>query len=143
MSISRKTAVVLASALIAMPALAAAQEPVKSFDQLNTRLKPGDTVWITDAQGREVKGKITALGADALTLNADGAKTFPGGDVRLVQERRPDSLANGALIGFAVGAAGPASPAWPARKIRTGAGAWRRHLFTAASPPGSASASTP
>ena len=48
----------LAAMLIAiLPALAAAQEPVKSFDQLNTRLKPGDTVWVTDAQGRESKGR--------------------------------------------------------------------------------------
>ena len=35
-----------------------AQEPVRDFSQLNTRLKPGDTVWVTDAQGREIKGKI-------------------------------------------------------------------------------------
>ena len=42
--------------IILLPALAAAQDPVKSFDQLNTRLKIGDTIYVTDAQGREVKG---------------------------------------------------------------------------------------
>ena len=36
----------------------AAQEPVRDFTQLNTRLVPGDTVWVTDAQGREVKGGL-------------------------------------------------------------------------------------
>ena len=30
--------------------------------QLNTRLKLGDTVWVTDAQGREIKGKIRDSG---------------------------------------------------------------------------------
>jgi len=72
---SWKVAVVLAviSLLFAF-ALAAAQEPVREFSQLDTRLKPGDKVWVTDAQGREVKGRIAAIGADALTLDA-GAPT--------------------------------------------------------------------
>jgi len=101
----QSTALVLlaAIAILAACAPATAQEPVRSFDQLDTRLKPGDTVWVTDAQGREVKGKIQALGADALTLDSGGPRTFSATDVRLVVERRPDSLANGALIGFGVG----------------------------------------
>ena len=104
---SWKVAIVLAviSLLLAF-ALAAAQEPVREFSQLDTRLKPGDKVWVTDAQGREVKGRIAAIGADALTLDAGGSKTFSAGDVRLVMERRHDSLANGALIGLGVGGLG-------------------------------------
>ena len=76
---SWKVALVLAviSLLLAF-ALAAAQEPVRDFTQLNTRLKPGDKVWVTDAQGREVKGKIQALAPDALTLRGEGARTFAG-----------------------------------------------------------------
>jgi hypothetical protein len=31
--------------------LAAAQAPVTSFTRLNSRLKAGDTVWVTDAPG--------------------------------------------------------------------------------------------
>jgi hypothetical protein len=104
---SWKVAIVLAvvSLLLAF-ALAAAQEPVRDFAQLNTRLRPGDTIWVTDAQGREVKGRIAAIGADALTLDAGGSKTFSAGDVRLVMERQHDSLANGALIGLGVGGLG-------------------------------------
>jgi len=104
---SWKVAVVLAvvSLLLAF-ALAAAQEPVRDFTQLNTRLKPGDKVWVTDAQGREIKGRIVALGTDVLTLDAGGSKTFSAGDVRLVMERRHDSLASGALIGLGVGGLG-------------------------------------
>jgi len=100
-------AVALAAvAVLSTAALAAAQEPVRSFDQLDTRLKPGDTIWVTDAQGREVKGKIRSLSPDTLVMDADGPRTFPGADVRLVVERRRDSLANGALIGFGVGGVG-------------------------------------
>jgi hypothetical protein len=80
------TAPVLA-ALIALvaPASAAAQDSVKSFDQLNTRLKPGDRVWVTGAQGREVEGRIERLSADGLTPNADGATPGKG----LVAYRAP------------------------------------------------------
>ena len=92
--------------IVILPALAAAQEPVKSFDQLNTRLKPGDTVWVTDAQGREVKGRITSFARDSMGIDGDGARTLRADDVRLVQTRRPDGLVNGTLIGFAVGAVG-------------------------------------
>ena len=101
---SWKVAIVLAivSLLLAF-ALAAAQEPVRDFTQLNTRLRAGDKVWVTDAQGREVKGKIQALAPYALTLRGEGARTFADGDVRLIRQRRPDGIWNGALIGLAVG----------------------------------------
>ena len=103
---SWKVAIVLAviNLLLAF-ALAAAQEPVKSFDQLNTRLKPGDTVWVTDAQGREVKGRIVSVRSDELALDSDAATSFPAGSVRLVREREDDSVWKGTIIGGAVGAA--------------------------------------
>jgi len=88
--------------IVLLPAVSAAQEPVKSFDQLDTRLKAGDTVWVTDARGREVRGQIQSLSPDALTLNAGGSRTFGAGDVRVIHERQHDSLKNGALIGGCV-----------------------------------------
>ena len=102
MARSGRTAFILASALMAIPGIAAAQEPVRSFDQLDVRLKPGDTVWVTDAQGREVKGKIQMLAPDTITLRG-GAGTFAAGDVRTIQEREADSLKNGGFIGMGVG----------------------------------------
>jgi hypothetical protein len=96
----------LAVLLIAvLPALAAAQEPVKSFDQLNTRLKVGDTVWVTDAQGREIKGKIRDLSATSLLLDAGGSpQDLQATRVSTIRVQRSDSLMNGTLIGLAVGA---------------------------------------
>ena len=81
----------------------AAQDPVRDFSQLNTRLRPGDTVWVTDAQGREVKGRILSLSTDALTLEGGKPRSFGAPEVSTIQLRRNDSLANGALIGLGVG----------------------------------------
>jgi hypothetical protein len=106
MRLSTRAAVILALALLALPALAAAQEPVRDFAQLNTRLRPGDTIWVTDAQGREVKGRILSLGAEELTLEGRGDRTFRAPDVTAITVRRSDSLGNGALIGLAVGGLG-------------------------------------
>jgi hypothetical protein len=91
------------AAALAAPAPCAAQEPVRDFSQLNTRLKPGDTVWVTDAQGREVKGKVQSLAPEALTLTGDGSRNFGTGDVRVIRMREDNSLRSGALIGLGVG----------------------------------------
>ena len=101
-------ALIVLSAALGLPAIAAAQEPVKAFDQLDTRLKPGDTVWVTDAQGREVKGKIRELTPSALTLDGEGGRSYQAGDVRLVVEYRGRNTAKGALWGLVAGAAGGA-----------------------------------
>ena len=92
------------AAILTVAPGASAQEPVRDFSQLNTRLKPGDTVWVTDGEGRELKGKITSFGPDALVVDAGGARTLPAVDVRLIQERRRDSFKNGTLIGLGIGA---------------------------------------
>jgi hypothetical protein len=88
--------------IVLLPALAAAQDPVKSFDQLNTRLKVGDSVRVTDAQGREVKGKITELHDASITLDRDGPTTLRADNVRLV-ERRSKSVGKAALWGLIIG----------------------------------------
>ena len=94
--------------IVLLPAVVAAQEPVKSFDQLNTRLKAGDTVWVTDAQGREIKGKIGSIDAASLSLDGNTATAFKAVDVRTIVERRPDSLKNGVIIGAVSGFAAAA-----------------------------------
>ena len=90
--------------VLAEPAPCAAQEPVTSFSVLAGELKPGDTVWVTDAQGRELKGKIGSLEPGAITVRGGGVRTFNLSDVREVTVRQGDSVGNGATIGAAVGA---------------------------------------
>jgi hypothetical protein len=91
--------------IVLLPVVATAQEPVTSFDQLNTRLKVGDTVWVTDAQGREIKGRIRGLSATSLLLDAGGSpQDLQAARVGTIRVQQSDSLKNGALIGLAAGA---------------------------------------
>ena len=100
------TAIILATAIaLSAPAPCAAQEPVTSFAQLNTRLKPGDTAWITDGQGREIEGRIESIGPDALTLEAGAPRAFATRDVTAIRAPRHTATAIGAWSGLAAGTA--------------------------------------
>jgi hypothetical protein len=96
------TGIILATAVaLAFPGPCVAQGPGKSFTQLVDLLKPGDTVWVTDATGREVKGKIASVTSEALALDGSGAPAVSASDVRLVRRRDPG---RGTWTGGAVGA---------------------------------------
>jgi hypothetical protein len=105
MKLISTAAVAVVAAMLGAPAPAAAQEPVMSFDQLNTRLKVGDTIYVTDAQGREIKGKIRGFGTSGVTLDRDGPETIQADAVRLITERKPGPIGRGALYGLIAGAA--------------------------------------
>lgn len=106
--------------LIVLPMVLAppvsAQDVATSFEQLRALVKPGDTVYVTDASGRRTKGKLGELSAASLELlvrqtQSDGSEKWvpkarlSEGEVRQITRERHDSLWNGALIGLAVGAA--------------------------------------
>ena len=93
------------AAILTVAPGASAREPVRDFSQLNTRLKPGDTVWVTDAQGREIKGKITDLRDASMTLDRDGTTMLQADNVRLVRQRKGSKLF-GCLVGLGAGIAG-------------------------------------
>lgn len=104
MTATRAAAIVLAAALILAPAQAGAQDPVKSFDQLNTRLKVGDTIWVTDAEGREIKGTIRSLSTTSFAIERDGmVQDFPAPRAQTILVQPKDSLRNGVLWGLAGG----------------------------------------
>ena len=97
--------VVLVAALGAVNS-AAAQEPVTSFDLVSTRLKVGDSIWVTDAEGREVTGKIRDLSAASLLLDAGGTpQDFQAARVGTIRLQPKDPLRNGVLWGALAGAA--------------------------------------
>jgi hypothetical protein len=60
-------------------------------------------VWVVDAQGREVKGKIRELSAASLTVDAWGRKTFRADAVQLVKQKKAHPFWWGALIGGSAG----------------------------------------
>ena len=95
----------LALAVSTCSVLARAQDAANTFEQLHARVKPGDMVIVTDAEGRDVRGRITVLSPSSLAIDVDGRTSeWIQGDVRLIRHRKPDSLVNGTLIGLGVGA---------------------------------------
>ena len=94
----------------AMTQTAGAQGIAASFEQLQVLVKPGDTVTVTDTTGHETTGKLADLSSSTLGLLAGGTRReLSENDVRTIQQRRTDSLANGAIIGLAVGAGASAA----------------------------------
>ena len=88
---------------VAGPRYASAQE-ARSLEQLQVLVKPGDTVWVTDSAGKELKGRIDQLSSSTLRLKSKGViREFPQSEVSRI--RHSDSLKNGTLIGTGVGAA--------------------------------------
>jgi len=105
MRVATPAAIVVVVAALGVPPLTEAQEPVKSFNQINTRVSVGDTVWVTDTRDREVKGKILELHDASLTLDGGaGTTALQAGSVRLIEARKRDSKKNWIFIGLAAGA---------------------------------------
>jgi hypothetical protein len=68
------------------------------------RITIGDVVYVTDANGLTIKGRLAAVN-DAVQLKLKaGTRTIPNANVRRIQRRQPDSLLNGVLMGGAIGA---------------------------------------
>lgn len=73
---------------------------IESFDTLPKRVRPGQTVYVTDALARQTEGRLVRLSDASMTLLVQGTeREFPRSDVRQVA-RRGDSLANGTAIGM-------------------------------------------
>jgi hypothetical protein len=93
----------VAIVLLLTPGHASAQTEA---DDIRARVKERQKVSITDDQGREVNGMIITIAADTLTLTRDKAPYVVVPYAQIARIDRPhDTLANGALIGFGVGAA--------------------------------------
>lgn len=69
-------------------------------DHVETVLRPGMTVWITDSSGREEKIRIDSNTAGVVMATSDGqVRRLRTADVVRVRARQSDSLLDGALIG--------------------------------------------
>jgi len=89
---------------LSLPLPAAAQIPDQSY-QPDGKVKGFPIVYVTDALGRETKGKLLSwTGSEIVLETGDGSRTYkPGEAVRM--DLRGDSLKNGALIGLGIGLA--------------------------------------
>ena len=92
--------------LIAVAAPSASAQTASSFEQLVLLVKSGDRVTVTDSIGRTRTGQVIDLSPSALALLIDGKRyRYREAQVHTVRQWQPDPLRQGALIGFAAGAA--------------------------------------
>lgn len=90
--------------LTLMPRLALAQPPARSFAGLQSILKTGDEVQVTDSSGKTTEGRIVDVSTSSLRLTVDGRqRDLSEATIREVKRRHPDLWWNGTLIGAAVG----------------------------------------
>lgn len=93
----------LAATVALWPASAQAQPMACSFEDLAGLVKVETTVIVTDMKGRRVKGALSAVDHDSISLVLDGRRlTFARSEVATV--RMVDGLLNGSLIGASAGA---------------------------------------
>jgi hypothetical protein len=81
---------------------ASAQTPA---DDIRGRVKERQEVVITDAQGRELKGRVIQMTDSLLTVQQKGDTVDVHYSDIIAIDRPKDRLVNGALFGLAVGAA--------------------------------------
>jgi len=82
-----------------------AQELAGTFDQLRVLVKTGDRIRVIDTAGQDIRGTIADIGSSSLAIVSDGTRRdLAERDIATIHQRRSDSLANGALWGFATGA---------------------------------------
>jgi len=99
--------VALVALVVLMAAPVTAQTVAASFEELRFKVKPGDTVYVTDDSGKsEQVARVLDLTSSSLAVSIDGVRRdLLESSVTRIRQRLPDSRKNGALIGFLVGAA--------------------------------------
>ncbi len=101
----RRIGIMTVAALVCGVSPAHAQELASSFDQLRVLVKAGDRLTITGSNGQITRGQLVSLSGTTLALETDaGTRTWSQDVVASILRRQPDSLGNGAKIGFGIGA---------------------------------------
>jgi hypothetical protein len=101
-STSRRWLTRLAITVALWPARAEAQTTASSFKELAGIVRTDETIIVTDTTARTIKGVLTAIDDDSLSLATGGrTRIFVRSDVRSV--RLADGVGNGALIGGSAG----------------------------------------
>jgi hypothetical protein len=93
----------IALALLLVPSIGseASAQPSQSAQQvLESTLRPGATIWLTDSSGQEQRTRIVGVSNGVVTTTAgDAIRNVRVADITRVRVRRSDSVLNGALIG--------------------------------------------
>src|SRR5262245_53427621 len=92
--------------LLMMSAPARSQTPAASFEQLIAEgaIRPHQTLYVTDASGQRVKGRLGELRPGSLVL-MQGSQRIPMTEADVSRIERGDSLQNGLWLGLGAGIA--------------------------------------
>lgn len=93
--------------MILLPVVAGGQEPEYSFNRLGARLTAGESVRVTDTEGRRTTGRVLAVEATQLVLEGEkGCRHLGQDEIVRVERRHRDSGVQGLVLGAAAGAFG-------------------------------------
>ena len=111
---------ILALALLMLPGYAPAQDVAESLDELlrSGALRPGDDVYVTDAAGQRIQGRISDVSSSILAITA-GRKiwTLADGDIRRIELQ--DRVDTSIWLGIGIAAAG-AGVLWAVERANGG-----------------------
>lgn len=101
--------VVLLMSCVLLASSASAQEIAGSFAELRTRIRFGETLFITDNRGATIEGRLLTVAGSSMDVRLGRNEGTPPlrlseSDVNNIYVVRRDPLWNGPLIGFAIGA---------------------------------------
>lgn len=117
-----KTAVIALLGTLVLLVTSNAATAQDSFTDLQTTLKAGEVVTVTDDAGRQTRGTFERIGT-SIRLSVDGvAREWAPQQVREIR-RRGDSLKNGLIIGLVSGGAAGAVFGWGVGTIFAAEGA--------------------
>lgn len=91
-----------AAATPGIPAVASAQPP-PTLSAAIARLSPGETIWVTTADGRERHGTLTRIADDAIAID-DGRGTTVLSRAAIARIQTTDGIGDGILRGAVIGA---------------------------------------
>jgi hypothetical protein len=95
---------ILLSLMAFAPALARAQEPANTLQDLQPQLRINDTVRVEETDGKRVQGKVESVSGSALTIRVKGqSREFRQPQISSVQKQYDDPIGNGVITGAAVG----------------------------------------
>ena len=86
-------------------AQASDEQPARSFAAVKGQIPIGDVIFVTDAAGSTIRGKLAAMTDNSLEMHVNGNPQKVGAaDVSRIQWQKKDSALTGVLIGGAIGA---------------------------------------
>src|SRR5678816_2743047 len=94
---------ILFSLVLFAPAPANAQQPASNLKNLQSSLKPGDTVRVREADGNNAKGKVISVTDSVLKVSINGvSREFREPQIREIKLKYSDPIGNGVIWGVII-----------------------------------------